>query len=56
MIDSLVKDFIDIAINIQRVDTGGVGDYLIEMKDNFEVRLLIANVYYNLEQVGIKSR
>jgi len=51
IIDTLVKDFMEIAINIQRVDTGGVGDYLVEMRDNFEIRFIIANIYQNLETI-----
>jgi hypothetical protein len=54
VINTLVKDFIEIAINVQRVDTGGVGDYLVEMKDNFDVRLAMANIYGHVETVGFK--
>lgn len=54
IINTLVKDFIEIAINVQRVDTGGVGDYLVEMKDNFDIRLSMANIYGHVETVGLK--
>ena len=42
IIDNLINDFLEIAINIQRADKGGVGDYLIEMKHNFEIRFIMA--------------
>lgn len=48
IIGAVIKDVLDISINIQRVDTGGVGDYLIEVKDNFDIRFLISNVHNNL--------
>ena len=40
VIEILIKDCVDICINIQRVDTGGVGDYLVEMRGDFSIRYL----------------
>lgn len=51
MIGEIIKDFFDLGINIQRIDTGGVGDYLIELKDNFEIRRNLANIYTNFRVI-----
>lgn len=53
ILSNVVKDVLDVAINVQRVDTGGVGDFLVEIKDHFDIRFLISNIYsniYKLEQ------
>lgn len=52
MIETLIKDCIDICINIQRVDTGGVGDYLVEMRGDFSIRFLQSDIYLALESQG----
>ena len=31
-----------------------MGDYLVEMKDNFNIRLLIANAYSHLDSIHLK--
>lgn len=49
IVNSVIKDILDIGISIQRIDSGGVGDYLVEIKDNFEVRMLLAKINFNLE-------
>ena len=49
IINTVVKDIIDIAIHMKRVETGGVGDYLVEIKDDFDVRFRLANIYKDLD-------
>lgn len=56
VINSLIKDFLDVAVNVMRVDTGGVGDYLVEMKDNFDIRLVMSNISNHVEAVGGKCK
>ena len=54
IINHIIKDILEIAINIARVDTGGVGDYLVEMKYDFSVRCIMANIYRNLDTIEFK--
>lgn len=51
IINTVVKDVIDIAIHMKRVETGGVGDYLVEIKDDFNVRFRLANIYKDLDMI-----
>jgi dynein heavy chain len=51
MIGEMIKDFFDLGINIQRIDTGGVGDYLVELKDNFEIRKNLSFIYSNFSVI-----
>lgn len=49
IITTVIKDLLDISIQIQRIDTGGVGDYLVEMKDNYQIRFMLNNINNNLD-------
>lgn len=44
ILNGVMKDILDIAINVFRIDSGGIGDYLIEIKDNFEIRVLTQRI------------
>ena len=49
IINSIIGDFQALGILIQRIDTGNVGDYLTELKDNFEIRDSLADINNNLD-------
>lgn len=49
ILSNVIKDILDIAISIQRADSGGVGDYLVEIKDNFDLRMLLFRINSNLD-------
>jgi len=49
IINSIISDFLALGILIQRIDTGNVGDYLTELKDNFEIRDCLAEINQNLD-------
>lgn len=49
IINSIIADFLALGILIQRIDTGNVGDYLNELKDNFEIRDCLAEINQNLD-------
>lgn len=49
IINSIIADFLALGILIQRIDTGNVGDYLTELKDNFEIRDCLAEINQNLD-------
>lgn len=54
--DNLIKDFLKIAINIQRVDSQGTGDYLVEMKNDFEIKFSTMQINSNIKVIGSMIR
>ena len=52
IINTVVKDIVDIAIHMNRIESGNVGDYLVEIKDDFDIRMRLANIYRNLDLIG----
>lgn len=49
IINMIAGEFVHLNSLISRIDTEKVGDYLLEMKDNFEIRDSLANINENLD-------
>lgn len=47
-------DFVNVGNIIQRQDTGGVGDYLIEIKFNLSIRKIYCSLVRNLNQIEVE--
>ena len=54
-IKSYISDFYHISTLVNRLDTGGVGDYLTEMRDNLELREHLSHVADNLDYIETET-
>ena len=56
IIMKIVNDFISISNMIPRLDTGGSGDYLVEIKDQFEIFNCSQVISMNLQEIQDATR